>query len=93
MTKADMINELEWRHPNDFPSHSAAERSFNTVLEIIKEDLLKNGSVVVSGFGTFMIVDRAERVARNPQDGTEVIVPAHKSIRFKPAKALKAKVN
>ena len=45
------------------------------------------------GFGTFKIVDRAERKARNPRTGEEVTVPAKKTLVFKPSKAFISQLN
>ena len=41
------------------------------------------------GFGTFQMVERAERVARNPHTNEEVKVPAKRVPVFKPGNAMK----
>ena len=93
MNKSQMIDTMVERRPADFPSRAAAERSFNAVLSIISDELVNTGSVTLVNFGTFTVVDCAERQAVNPQTGEPVIVPAHRTVRFKPGTGLKKRVN
>jgi DNA-binding protein HU-beta len=56
-------------------------------------DSLKNGDKVqISGFGTFIIRTRKERVCRNPKTGEHVVVPARSSPAFKPSEILKKRI-
>ncbi len=50
-------------------------------------------SVVLVGFGTFTVRDRAARTGRNPQTGAEIQISAAKVPAFKAGKALKDAVN
>jgi DNA-binding protein HU-beta len=45
--------------------------------------------VTLVGFGTFKVVHRAARKARNPQTGEAIDVPAKTVPKFKPSKAMK----
>jgi DNA-binding protein HU-beta len=55
---------------------------------------LKAGdSVVLVGFGTFAVKDRAARTGRNPQTGKPIKIEAAKIPGFKAGKALKDAVN
>lgn len=38
---------------------------------------------------TLVVKDVAERTCRNPQDGSEVVVPAHQTVKAKLGKAIK----
>ena len=49
--------------------------------------------VSLFGFGTFKVAERAARKGRNPQTGEPVKIAASKTVRFKPATALKAGLN
>ena len=69
---------------------SQAERQ---LLESKLLALEKNDDVQLIGFGTFTVVDRAERKSINPATKQEMIVPASKSPKFKAGKALKELVN
>jgi DNA-binding protein HU-beta len=44
---------------------------------------------VLSGLGTFEVVKRAKRQARNPRTGEPVAIKAHKAVKFRVAKSLK----
>lgn len=59
------------------------------VLDGIKEGLLEDGKVTLVGFGTFSIVLRKARKARNPQTGEPINVPEKFVPKFKASKALK----
>lgn len=57
-------------------------------------DMLDSGvEVAIPSLGRFKIAERAERVAHNPQTMEEVVVPAHKVLKFTPAKTLKESVS
>ena len=49
----------------------------------------KNDPLEIRGFGTFSVVKRAPRKARNPRTGEEVAIPARKQPVFKPSRELK----
>ncbi len=58
------------------------------------EKVMKDGQEVrLPGFGTFKVSKRAERKARNPQTGAEMILKASRVPKFSAAKALKDALN
>jgi DNA-binding protein HU-beta len=57
--------------------------------ELVIGTLKKGDRVRFPGFGTFKVSKRKARVARNPQTGDPVKVPARTVPRFTPAKELK----
>jgi DNA-binding protein HU-beta len=59
------------------------------VLEGIKAGLIEDGKVTLVGFGTFKVVQRAARKARNPQTGAPIDVPAKMVPKFKASKAMR----
>jgi len=61
----------------------------DSALESISEALATGDRVQLTGFGTFEVREREERRGRNPQTGTEIIIPARKAPVFRPGKALK----
>ena len=70
-------------------SKAAATRAVDTVIEQITGTLQKGEQVVLVGFGTFAVKDRAARKGRNPQTGQAIDIPAAKIPGFKAGKALK----
>jgi nucleoid DNA-binding protein len=72
--------ELTTDGPND-----VVRQVFETVTDV----LLREGRVEIRGFGTFELVRRKARKARNPRTGSHVDVPATTVVRFKPSRLLK----
>lgn len=62
------------------------------VFEDVAKRLQKGEVIAVSGFGRFVVRDRAARIGRNPQTGEAVKIPAKRTLRFTPAKPLKEAV-
>lgn len=55
---------------------------------------LKNGDCVdIPKFGKLSVEQRDARMARNPQTGEKMEVPAKKAIKFKASKTLKDAIN
>lgn len=65
----------------------------DTIFDTIKEALKEGNSITLVGLGTFKIVDRAERKARNPRTGEEITIPAKKTLVFKPSKSFLDQLN
>lgn len=76
----------------DIPK-AAAGRALDAVVDSITGALKSGDSVVLVGFGTFAVKERAARTGRNPQTGAEIKIAAAKVPGFKPGKALKDAVN
>ena len=66
---------------------------FEQVLGEIRDTLVRGEPVKLSGFGTFVVRSKAERVGRNPKTGVEVPIEKHRSLTFKPSGSLKAHMN
>jgi integration host factor subunit alpha len=62
-------------------------------LEDICESLAAGRSVKLSGFGSFVVRAKCERVGRNPKTGIEVPIEQRRVVLFKPSNVLKAHVN
>ena len=45
--------------------------------------------VSLAGFGKFQVVERTERMGRNPATGEQKLIPASKAVKFKASKTLK----
>ena len=65
----------------------------NAIVETIQENLQAGGEVVLVGFGTFSVADRAARVGRNPATGETIKIAASRVVKFRPEKTLKGAVN
>ena len=72
---------------------AAAGRALDSMIDSITGSLKNGDSVVLVGFGTFSVRDRAARTGRNPQTGEEIQIAAARVPAFKAGKALKTSVN
>lgn len=76
----------------DIPK-AAAGRALDAMVESVTGALKGGDQVVLVGFGTFSVKDRAARTGRNPQTGAPIEIAAAKIPSFKAGKALKDAVN
>ena len=89
MTKADIVNNIA--------KQTGAEKVLvqeivEAFMENVKGSLIENEPVYLRGFGSFIIKQRAQKVARNISKGTTLTIPAHNIPAFKPAKSFASKV-
>ncbi|WP_428240504.1 nucleoid-associated protein HU-beta [Gynuella sp.] len=76
----------------DIPK-AAAGRALDAMIESVTNALKEGDQVVLVGFGTFAVKERAARTGRNPQTGAPIDIAAAKVPGFKAGKALKDAVN
>ena len=76
----------------DLPK-AAAGRALDAMIDTIGGALREGDQVVLVGFGTFAVKERAARTGRNPQTGEPIEIKAAKIPGFKAGKALKDAVN
>lgn len=69
-------------------SQAEVKLALNAIIESISQSLKKEEPVVLVGFGTFAVKERAARTGHNPSTGKQMQIPAKKIIKFKPGKAL-----
>ena len=86
MTKADLIAQVAKKAGL---TSKAAKDAVGAVFGAITEALKRNEKVVVTGFGTFMVRNRAQRKGRNPQTGAEIQIPSTETPGFTAGKSLK----
>ncbi len=70
-------------------SKKDANEFVDAFLAIVTDELKNGGSVNLVGFGSFKVVERPAREARNPRTGEKVKVPARKVPVFKAGKGLR----
>ena len=63
--------------------------ALESVIKAVEASLKKNKTVVLTGFGTFSVMKRKERVGINPATGAKMRIAAKKVPKFKPGKRLK----
>lgn len=90
MNKAELIDRMA---DSADISKASATRALDAMLDAVAESLKDSEQVVLVGFGTFSVRERAARTGRNPQTGEAIQIEAAKIPAFKPGKALKDAVN
>lgn len=86
MTQADIIAKVA---ESAEISKYQATRVVKAYQEAMTKTLLDEGVMKIPHFGSFVVKERAARMAKNPRDGSPVEVPACRVVRFKPSKTLK----
>jgi DNA-binding protein HU-beta len=89
MTKNELVKELAEEF--ELPRKHVGEM-IERILEKFTDVLKSGDKVQLTPFGQFRIRDRAARIARNPQTGEPVKVPAKRVLKFIPGKTLKEAV-
>ena len=74
-------------------SRAESARLIEQVLEEIGDSLVAGKAVKRSGFGTFFVRSKGERVGRNPKTGVEAPIEQRRVMLFKPSEVLKAHMN
>jgi DNA-binding protein HU-beta len=70
-----------------------AARALSATTEAISGALASGDNVAITGFGSFLVRQRAARTGRNPQTGATIQIAASKVPAFKAGKLLKESVN
>ena len=60
-----------------------------TILEEMTDALERGENVKISGFGTFLLRDKGERIGRNPKTGVEVPITPRRVLTFRASQMLK----
>jgi len=89
LTRADLAETI-----NRKMGFSRAE-SLSLVEAILAKmcDALADGeNVKISGFGSFILRDKRERIGRNPKTGVEVPITPRRVLTFRASQKLKARI-
>lgn len=86
MTKAEIVDEISLKTGTDRKEVLQIVEGF---MDSVKTSLANGENVYLRGFGSFVVKHRAEKVARNINRNTTVIIPAHDIPAFKPSDSFK----
>jgi len=90
MNKSELVAAIA---DNASITKAEASRALQSLLDNVTNSLSKGESVVLTGFGTFSVSNRAARTGRNPSTGKAIEIPAKTVAKFKPGKGLSTAVN
>lgn len=86
MTKNELIEKVAKKVGL---TRKASFDAVNSVFGNIRDAMVKGDKIVISGFGTFKVRNRATRTGRNPQTGSSIKIAGHKLPGFTAGKTLK----
>lgn len=89
MTKADIADKI---HERLACHKKEAVELLDLTLEVLKEAIATEGHVKISGFGNFVVKQKADRNGRNPQTGETITISSRKVLTFKPSVLLKNRI-
>lgn len=90
MTKADIVEIIaESTGLSKVETEAVVKGFLDTVIDAMK----RGETIELRGFGSFKVVKRAQRVARNPKTNEEVIVPEQYVPTLKISKEFKKTVD
>ncbi len=89
MNKAELIDAIA---AESKLSKADSKRALDAFIGATTKSLKKNEKLVLIGFGTFSVAERAARTGRNPQTGKPIKIKAKKVVKFKAGAELAKKV-
>lgn len=89
MNKAELVDKIA---SDAGLSKASAKLALESFIQNVQKSLKKGHSVVLTGFGSFVVVQRKARVGINPATRKKMNIPAKRVPRFKPGKDLKEAV-
>ena len=89
-TRKDLSNKIY--HKLGF-SKNISSVIIDDFFELLILELIKSKKIKISSFGTFRILNKNERIGRNPKTKVEFKILARKIVSYKPSLLLKEKLN
>lgn len=86
MIKADIVKQVAKELA--VREHDALQ-IVDTIVDSLKEVIIKNGRLEIRDFGVFQIKERKGRIGRNPKNKVEYPIPPHRVVTFKSGKEIK----
>ncbi len=73
-------------------SRSESLNMVEAILDHLCDAMAEGENVKISGFGTFLLRDKAQRVGRNPKTGVEVPITPRRVLTFRASQMLKDRI-
>ena len=72
---------------------STLRQFIDVTLARMADGIVQDGKLKLSGFGTFDVLSKGERLGRNPRTGEEVMIIPRRTVSFSLSNKLKSKIN
>ena len=89
-TRKDLSNKI---HKNVGFSKNLSLKIVDDFFESIILEIIKSHKIKISSFGTFSILNKKERMGRNPKTGVKKKIFSRKVVKFKSSLLFKKKIN
>ncbi|SFS11199.1 integration host factor subunit alpha [Sphingomonas jatrophae] len=89
LTRADLADAV---HRDIGVSRADAARMVESVLAHMCQALSEGENVKISGFGSFVLRDKGERVGRNPKTGVEVPIAPRRVLTFRASQMMRDRI-
>ncbi len=89
LTRADLAESL---HQEVGLSRSDSADVVEQILVEMCEALARGENVKISGFGTFVLRDKGERIGRNPKTGIEVPIAPRRVLTFRASQMMRDRI-
>ena len=90
INKNDILQKI--KKINGLPI-SYLDMVFESIFDVIKKGLIKDGIFKISGFGTFKVLFKNQRVGMNPKTKIKYKISKRKVVIFSPSKIIKKRIN
>jgi integration host factor subunit alpha len=89
VTRADLSESI---HNEIGLSRSECAGLVEDILARMSDALAKGENVKISGFGTFILRDKNQRIGRNPKTGVEVPIAPRRVLTFRASQKLRDRI-
>ena len=79
MNKKQLVNKIASTLSQ---SKADAERTFDTITQIILDCLKSDEAVKIAGFSTYKVAKEKARIGRNPRTGEQIQISASQKVKF-----------
>ena len=89
-TRKDLSNKI---YKNLGFSKNLSSKIVDDFFEILILEIIKSNKIKISSFGTFKVINKKERIGRNPKTKIEAKISPRKVVKFKPSSFVKKIIN
>ena len=90
LTKADIVDAI---YEQMSRNRAEVKTHVESLLDIMKQSVKKDHSLLISGFGKFDAYDKKARKGRNPQTNQSIVLPPRKVVVFRLSRKFRSELN
>ena len=90
LTKAEIVDNI---YEKSERNRAEVKAQVETMLDIMKDAIMKDHSLMISGFGKFEAYEKDARKGRNPQTSATIALPPRKVVVFRLSRKFRAELN